>query len=148
MAKRIKPIPAVLQELCAYGMKINLASSHLIQISIGGIISLLLLLSSLKNFEYNQSLSVGRLIPGCLVLLFSLTHFYNLKKHGATLTQTLAFSPVVIAFLYTFTLTWIGYSTDWAPATREEALMESVKSFSLTGLIILLGLASIIHNRK
>lgn len=129
-------------------MKINLASSHLIQILIGGIISLLLLLSSLKNFEYNQSLSVGKLILGCLVLLFSLAHFYNLKKHGVTLMQTLAFSPVFIVFLYTFTLTWIGYSTDWAPITREEAFMESVKSFSLTGLIILLGLASIIYNKK
>ncbi len=129
-------------------MKINLTTSHLLQIAIGSLISLALVLLSLQNFEHKQGLSIGRVFSGSILFAFCLAHFYNFRRYGANLAKVISFFPLFIAFLFTFTLTWIGYSKDWAPATSDEAHVENIKWFTLTGAIILAGIFSVIYKPK
>jgi hypothetical protein len=133
---------------CVYAMKTNLTILHLLQVAIGTLSSLLLMLVSFHNIEHKQALAVGRMLLGSMLFSFCLAHLHSFRRYGVNLAKVISFSPIFFAFLYTFTLAWIGHSKGWAPATSDETHVKSVKWLTLTGAIAGVGIYSVIYKPK
>lgn len=117
---------------------------HFCQLALGALLSLVYGFLGIDNFSYMPVIAFGEISVALLLLLFTVLHFVVAIRQVVVNRRVFTYFPIYIVAYFVFTITWVGFSTSWAPAPADEALQNNLQWFSISGGIIAVAVFSLV----